>query len=80
MVRRVANVPTRCGPPQLLAAMGLAVAGAAPAVAAAGPVAPALIQRINTSGGGAPSTGCRQPTDAGAVALVPYSTDYVFLC
>jgi hypothetical protein len=37
------------------------------------------IQRINTSGGVAPSTGCTQPTDAGAVALVPYSTDYVFL-
>ncbi len=37
------------------------------------------IQRINTSGGVAPSTGCSQPTDAGAIALVPYSTDYVFL-
>jgi hypothetical protein len=37
------------------------------------------IQRINTSGGVAPSSGCSQPTDAGALALVPYSTDYVFL-
>jgi hypothetical protein len=37
------------------------------------------IQRINTSGGVAPSTGCSQPSDAGAIALVPYSTDYVFL-
>jgi hypothetical protein len=37
------------------------------------------IQRINTAGGVAPSTGCSQPSDAGAMALVPYSTDYVFL-
>jgi hypothetical protein len=37
------------------------------------------IQRINTSGGVAPTTGCSQPSDAGAMALVPYSTDYVFL-
>jgi hypothetical protein len=37
------------------------------------------IQRVNTVGGVAPSTGCSQSTDAGAMALVPYSTDYVFL-
>lgn len=37
------------------------------------------IQRIHTVGGVAPSTGCSQSTDAGAIALVPYSTDYVFL-
>lgn len=37
-----------------------------------------FIQRIHTSGGVAPSTGCSQPTDVGALALVPYSTDYVF--
>jgi hypothetical protein len=36
------------------------------------------IQRIHTVGGVAPSTGCSQSTDAGAIALVPYSTDYVF--
>jgi hypothetical protein len=36
------------------------------------------IQRIHTVGGVAPSTGCSQSTDAGALALVPYSTDYVF--
>jgi hypothetical protein len=36
------------------------------------------IQRIHTVGGVAPSTGCSQSTDAGAMALVPYSTDYVF--
>jgi hypothetical protein len=38
----------------------------------------AYIQRINTSGGVAPSTGCAQPTDVGALALVPYETDYAF--
>jgi hypothetical protein len=36
------------------------------------------IQRIHTVGGVAPSTGCSQSTDAGAFALVPYGTDYVF--
>jgi hypothetical protein len=36
------------------------------------------IQRINTAGGKAPATGCAQIADAGAVALVPYTTDYVF--
>ena len=37
-----------------------------------------LDPRIHTAGGVAPATGCTQPTDAGALALVPYSTDYVF--
>ena len=36
------------------------------------------IQRIHTVGGVAPATGCTQSTDVGALALVPYSTDYVF--
>ncbi len=36
------------------------------------------IQRIHTVGGVAPSTGCSQSTDAGALALVSYGTDYVF--
>ena len=36
------------------------------------------IQRINTAGGKAPAAGCAQIADAGAVALVPYTTDYVF--
>jgi len=36
------------------------------------------IQRVNTSGGVAPSTGCAASTDAGRKALVPYSADYVF--
>lgn len=34
-----------------------------------------FIQRVNTSGGVAPSTAC---TDAGAIAFVPYTTDYIF--
>jgi hypothetical protein len=37
------------------------------------------IQRVHTVGGVAPATGCSQSTDVGAMALVPYSTDYVFL-
>lgn len=36
------------------------------------------IQRLRTAGGVAPSTGCSQSTDVGAIALVPYRTDYVF--
>ena len=36
------------------------------------------VQRIRTVGGVAPATGCSQSTDVGALALVPYSTDYVF--
>ena len=36
------------------------------------------IQRIHTVGGVAPATGCTESIHAGALALVPYSTDYVF--
>jgi Protein of unknown function (DUF3455) len=36
------------------------------------------IQRIRTVGGVAPATGCSESIHAGALALVPYSTDYVF--
>ena len=38
----------------------------------------AFIQRLNTSGGVAPATGCSQATDIGAVKLVPYTADYFF--
>ena len=37
-----------------------------------------FIQRLNTSGGIAPATGCSQPSEIGALALVPYTTDYFF--
>jgi hypothetical protein len=37
-----------------------------------------FIQRLNTSGGVAPSMGCSQSTDVGARAFVPYTTDYFF--
>lgn len=37
-----------------------------------------FIQRLNTAGGVAPSTGCTQSTDVGTKALVPYSADYFF--
>jgi hypothetical protein len=36
------------------------------------------IQRLNTSGGVAPATGCSTSTDVGATALVPYTADYFF--
>ena len=37
-----------------------------------------FIQRLNTSGGIAPSTGCTSPTDVGNQAFVPYAADYIF--
>lgn len=37
-----------------------------------------FIQRLNTSGGRQPSTGCSQASHIGAMALVPYTTDYYF--
>ena len=37
-----------------------------------------FIQRLNTSGGLAPSTGCASPEDIGKMAFVPYTTDYYF--
>jgi hypothetical protein len=36
------------------------------------------IQRLNTVGGSAPSSGCAQATDVGKKVLVPYQADYVF--
>ena len=38
----------------------------------------AFIQRLNTAGGQAPTTGCSQTTNIGAVALMPYTADYFF--
>jgi hypothetical protein len=37
-----------------------------------------FIQRVNTAGGAAPSTGCGVPTDIGNKAFVPYTADYIF--
>jgi hypothetical protein len=37
-----------------------------------------FIQRVNTDGGAAPSTGCSVPTDIGRKEFVPYTADYVF--
>lgn len=36
------------------------------------------IQRLNTAGGIAPPAGCTQMSEVGALALVPYTTDYFF--
>jgi hypothetical protein len=37
-----------------------------------------FVQRINTSGGVAPSTGCDALPDVGKKAFMPYTADYVF--
>jgi hypothetical protein len=37
-----------------------------------------FIQRVNTTGGLAPTTGCGLATDIGKRALVPYTADYIF--
>jgi hypothetical protein len=37
-----------------------------------------FIQRLNTSGGVAPSTGCSSSADVGKQAFVPYAADYFF--
>jgi Protein of unknown function (DUF3455) len=37
-----------------------------------------FIQRVNTVGGAAPSTGCSLPNDIGNRAYVPYTADYFF--
>lgn len=37
-----------------------------------------FIQRLNTSGGVAPSTGCASTEDVGKQAFVPYAADYFF--
>jgi hypothetical protein len=37
-----------------------------------------VIQRLNTTGGSAPPTGCAAAVDVGARAFVPYTADYFF--
>lgn len=37
-----------------------------------------FVQRLTTAGGVVPSTGCSQPENVGATALVPYTADYFF--
>lgn len=37
-----------------------------------------FIQRVNTSGGLAPDTGCESEEDVGTKAFVPYTADYIF--
>ena len=37
-----------------------------------------FIQRLNTSGGAAPSSGCSSSTDVGIQVFVPYAADYFF--
>jgi hypothetical protein len=40
--------------------------------------ATSFIQRVNTTGGVTPSTGCAMPADLGKKAFVPYTADYYF--
>lgn len=42
------------------------------------PTATSFIQRLNTSGGLAPSAGCRSKADVGNQAFVPYTANYFF--
>ena len=37
-----------------------------------------FIQRLNTAGGLAPSTGCASSSDVGREAFMPYTADYFF--
>ena len=37
-----------------------------------------FVQRLNTSGGSAPGTGCSRPENVGTTAFVPYTADYFF--
>ena len=37
-----------------------------------------FVQRLNTTGGLAPTTGCSLPQDIGTTAFVPYTADYFF--
>ena len=37
-----------------------------------------FVQRVNTSGGVAPATGCTSTADLGHKAFVPYTADYLF--
>jgi hypothetical protein len=57
----------------------LQVVGAQPGPGGGSALTPtAFIHRVNTIGGIAPATGCSTAADAGALALVPYTTDYYF--
>lgn len=57
----------------------LQVAGAQDGPSGAGTLTPTTyIQRVNTTGGLAPSEGCAAPGDIGNQAFVPYTADYVF--
>ena len=37
-----------------------------------------FVQRVNTTGGVAPKSGCGSPTDLGNQAFIPYTADYFF--
>src|SRR5262249_36262476 len=65
--------------PDAIAWVKLARAGVRPGLGGGDNLSKAtFVQRINTAGGLAPSTGCALPTDVGNKAFVPYTADYLF--
>ena len=65
--------------PNSIAWLKLAVVGAEDGPTGGGKLSDTkFVQRLNTSGGLAPSTGCSSATDVGHKAFVPYTADYFF--
>ena len=65
--------------PGAVAWVRLAVVGSRSGPIGSNKLAPTtFIQRVNTSGGVAPSTGCASLADVGNVEFVPYTADYFF--
>ena len=62
-----------------IAWLGLSQAGVLEGLGGGGILATTtFVQRVNTVGGLAPTTGCSSPDDVGTTAFVPYQADYVF--
>ena len=64
--------------PDAIAWLGLSQAGVLEGIGGNTLAVATFVQRVNTVGGLAPSTGCNSPTDIGNTAFVPYEADYVF--
>ena len=75
----VAGTDSSCPNTGSIACLLLQVIGAQPGPAGGKSLTrTTFIQRLNTSGGSAPSAGCSVAADVGKQALVPYSADYYF--
>jgi len=65
--------------PDAIPWLRLRVVGAEPGPTGGGRITRAgYLQRLNTSGGKAPTTGCSEDSHVGGKALVPYTADYLF--